>query len=157
MTRKSAPASIMTWYLAVTSSMALTLNQMTMYHNSAIFVNSLVQLLKCNLSPELHCSQTLTGLKRKAASCFWYSCTLVIVFRTQLRRSPKCVDVPGISRILTRVLGCYRTLISSLLLRSRDDIREVTPSYLGNILYVCNSGWFLRERNSCTTSFLTAW
>ena len=105
-----------------------------MYHNSAIFVSSLVQLLKCNLSPELHRSQTLTGLKRKAAFCFWYSCTLVIVFRTQLRRSPKCVDVPGISRILTRVLGCYRTLISSLLLRSRDDIREVTPSYeyLGN-------------------------
>ena len=110
-----------------------------MYHNSAIFVNFLVQLQKCNLSPELHRSQTLTGLKRKAASCFWYICTLVIVCRTQLRRSPKCVDVPGISRILTRVLGCYRTLISSLLLRSRDDIREVTPSYLGNILYVANS------------------
>ena len=52
------------------------------------------------------------------------------------RPCPKCVNVPGISRILTRVLGCYRTLISSLLLRSRDDIQEVTPSYLGNILYV---------------------
>ena len=74
-----------------------------MYHYSAIFVNSLVQLLKCNLSPELHRFQTLTGLKRKAASCFWYSCTLAIVFRTQLRRSPKCVDVPGISRIYIHV------------------------------------------------------
>ena len=126
-----------------------------MYHNSAIFVNSLVQLLKCNLSPELHRSQTLTGLKRKAAFCFWYSCTLVIVFRTQLRRSPKCVDVPGISRILTRVLGCYRTLISSLLLRSRDDIREVTPSYLGNILYVvclypCHTLWYSVLCTPCT-------
>ena len=129
-----------------------------MYHNSAISVNSLVQLLKCNLSPELHRSQTLTGLKRKAASCFWYSCTLVIVLRTQLRRSPKCVDVPGISRILTRVLGCYRTLISSLLLRSRDDIREVTPSYLGNILYVnirehLISSHFFCERNAFRIDF----